>query len=156
MMPTAGDEITAPYGSRPLAHDAEEPRAGRTTPGMRPMSPRLVTTPFTTPLHRTSSPPLAALVMAVAASGMLLQQDPEAEDFHEFMAHFMDVLDGFHQVPEAPQFFEYASVHTLAARGPRTPSSHHRRTPSPPGCGDAGAPAGRRPHPSPRPMASCD
>jgi hypothetical protein len=45
----------------------------------------------------------------------LLQQDQEAEDFHEFMAHFMDVLDGFYQVPEAPEFLEDASVHSLAA-----------------------------------------
>ncbi|MGD6980759.1 MULTISPECIES: hypothetical protein [Citricoccus] len=46
---------------------------------------------------------------------VMLQQDQEAEDFHEFMSHFMDVLDGFYQVPEAPEFLEDASAHSLAA-----------------------------------------
>ncbi|MBB5750045.1 hypothetical protein [Micrococcus sp. TA1] len=45
----------------------------------------------------------------------MLRQDQEAEDFHEFMTHFMDVLDGFYHVPEAPEFLEDATAHSLAA-----------------------------------------
>ncbi|HRO30740.1 hypothetical protein [Citricoccus sp.] len=58
---------------------------------------------------------LSASTGVVEDDALMLLQDQEAEDFHEFMTHFMDILDGFYQVPEAPEFLEDASAHSLAA-----------------------------------------
>jgi hypothetical protein len=37
---------------------------------------------------------------AAAADTVVFEQDEDAEDFHQFMGHFMDVLDAFYHVPD--------------------------------------------------------
>lgn len=37
---------------------------------------------------------------AVAGECAVVDQSRDAEDFHQFMGHFMDVLDAFYQVPD--------------------------------------------------------
>lgn len=41
---------------------------------------------------------------------VVVDQGEDAEDFHQFMGHFMDVLDGFYQVPDTIE-----SLQTLPA-----------------------------------------
>jgi hypothetical protein len=47
---------------------------------------------------------------AVATDMVVLEQDEDAEDFHQFMGHFMDVLDAFYHVPDTIE-----SLRTLPA-----------------------------------------
>ncbi|MDI3331642.1 MAG: hypothetical protein QJR09_13050 [Micrococcus sp.] len=46
---------------------------------------------------------------------VIVQQDEAAEDFHQFMAHFMDVLDAFYQVPDVHEIVQDTYTPSLAA-----------------------------------------
>jgi hypothetical protein len=46
---------------------------------------------------------------------VVMFQDQEAEDFHQFMAHFMDVLDGFYRVPDVHEIVQDAYTSSAAA-----------------------------------------
>lgn len=63
----------------------------------------------------TSRIPVDASPSELGDGAMVVHQDQQAEDFHEFMAHFMDVLDGFYQVPEAHEIFQDAYTPSVAA-----------------------------------------
>jgi hypothetical protein len=58
---------------------------------------------------------VAASPVEPGNSSVVVEQDQEAEDFHQFMAHFMDVLDGFYRVPDVPEIAQGAFTPSLAA-----------------------------------------
>jgi hypothetical protein len=45
----------------------------------------------------------------------VVHQEQEAEDFHQFMAYFMDVLEGFYRVPDVHEIFQDAHTSPVAA-----------------------------------------
>lgn len=59
--------------------------------------------------------PVDASSLEVDHRVVVVEQDEEAEDFHQFMTHFMDVLDAFYQVPDAPEILQHAYAPALAA-----------------------------------------
>lgn len=59
--------------------------------------------------------PVDASPVELGDGAVAVHQDQQAEDFHEFMAHFMDVLDGFYQVPEIHEIFQDAYTSSVPA-----------------------------------------
>ncbi|MFC4372382.1 hypothetical protein [Citricoccus nitrophenolicus] len=58
-------------------------------------------TGFRTWFEVTGAPRITAGAAAAAGDGtVVLDQGEDAEDFHQFMGHFMDILDAFYQVPD--------------------------------------------------------
>jgi hypothetical protein len=59
--------------------------------------------------------PCLPLDASLADDAVVVHQDEEAEDFHQFMAHFMDVLDGFYRVPDVHEIVQDAYTSPAAA-----------------------------------------
>ncbi|WP_246858552.1 hypothetical protein [Citricoccus sp. SGAir0253] len=63
----------------------------------------------------TARIPVADAAGGPAAGTVLMDQEDAAEDFHQFMGHFMDTLDAFYQVPDVAEILQGAYMTALAA-----------------------------------------
>ena len=59
--------------------------------------------------------PTGAAAAESSNDRVILDQEQDAEDFHQFMADFMDILDAFYQVPDLPAIFQDTGAPSLAA-----------------------------------------
>jgi hypothetical protein len=59
-------------------------------------------------VHSTPRLPAGTAGAGLGDAAVVLDQAQDAEDFHQFMGHFMDTLDGFYEVPDVSGFLQGA------------------------------------------------